>query len=151
MQILCFDAMFWPLVAIHQSAINSSGRSDIYLKIMFTGNVITICLLVLAGYVDIVWVAVSSVVSIFLTFSFLACANRRLNHYKFREQLYDILQGVLPAVFVAGVVYFVSVFPLSSLWTLILQALGGILAFVGYSIVMRHEEMGMIIRFIANK
>ena len=151
MQILCFDAMFWPLVAIHQSAINSGGRSDIYLKIMFTGNIITIALLVLAVFIDIVWVAVSSVVSIFLTFSFLACANRRLIRYKFREQLYDILQGVLPAVFVAGAVYLVSFFPLSSLWILILQALGGILAFVGYGVVTKHEGMKMIIRLVAHK
>lgn len=151
MQILCFETIFWPVIATHQNAVNSIGRSDVYLKIIVAGKTITICLLIASVFVGVVWVAVSSVISVFCTFVFSACANCRLNNYRYREQARDLLQGVLPAVCVAGVAYLVSIFPLSSLWTLILQMLGGILTFVGYGIVTRHEGMGMIIKIVTNK
>ena len=151
MQILCFETIFWPVIATHQNAVNSIGRSDVYLKIIMAGKTITICLLIASVFIGVVWVAVSSVVSVFCTFVFSACANCRLNHYRYREQARDFLQGVLPAVCVAGTAYLVSVFPLSPLWTLILQILGGISAFVGYGIVTKHKEMGVIIKMVTNK
>ena len=151
MQILCFETIFWPVVATHQNAVNSIGRSDVYLKIIATGKTITICLLVASIFIGVVWVAVSSVVLVFCTFVFSACANHRLNHYRYREQASDLLQGVSPAVCVGGAAYLVSVFPLSPLWMLVLQILGGCLAFVGYGMMTKHKEMGMIIKMFVSK
>ena len=151
LQILCLDSMFWPVISTLDNSIKSIGRSDIYLKIVFIEKVITICLLVISVYIDITMVAISSVVATFFRFVIMAYISHRMNHYKYSEQLHDILYGLYPAIFVGVAVYIISLLTLSPLWTLILQVVVGGGVFVCYGIVVKNEGFTIIKNIIIQR
>lgn len=144
LQILCLDSMFWPVISTLDNSIKSVGRSDLYLKIVFVVKIIGICLLVISVFMNVMMVAVSSVISVFLRFVIVAYVSYKMNHYKFREQLHDILCGVYPAILVGVAAYSVSILSLSPLYTLVLQAIVGGGVFLCYGIFSKNEGFEII-------
>lgn len=151
LRILCFDSLFWPIISTHYNSINSVGRSDIYLKIVLAGKIIAICLLTFSVFINVTMVAISSVVTLFLTFVIATCISYRMIHYSYHEQLGDILYGVYPAIFVGGAAYMILLLSLTPLWTLILQALVGVGVFLCYGIVSKNEGFNIIKNMIIAK
>lgn len=151
LRILCFESVFWPIISTHYSSINSVGRSDVYLKIIFAGKLLAICLLVASVFINVIMVAVSSVIATFFSFIIVACISHSMNHYRYREQLYDILYGVYPAILVGIAAYVISFLVLSSFWTLILQMIAGVGVFICYGVLSKNEGFKIIRSIIAFK
>jgi len=112
LQISCFIFALWPLSMTNLTAINSLGRSDIFLKLEIIKKVIGVTALTIALYqfrtpaAVVIGCAITGLVDMFIdTFP-----NKKLLNYGFGEQVMDIAPSFILA-FVCGF----AVYPITHL------------------------------------
>ena len=110
-QICCFSYAFWPIHTTNLTAINSVGRSDIFLKLEIIKKAYGFAILVITIYAfrSPVGIAMSAAVSAPLGGFVNAHPNKKLLNYGYAEQVKDVLP-----YFMLSVVMGVGVFALSN-------------------------------------
>lgn len=92
-QICCFSYAFWPIHTTNLTAINSVGRSDIFLKLEIIKKAYGLAVLAFAIYAfrSPVGIAMSAAVTAPLGGLVNAHPNKKLLNYGYMEQIKDIL------------------------------------------------------------
>lgn len=141
MQILCFEYVFYPIHTANLQAINSVGRSDVYLKLEIIKKIIGIILLLFSIRFGITGIALSSVlISLICTF-INAYPNKKLLNYGYIQQVKDILPGFLIAGVMAAIVYSMSVFNINIFLLLVLKIAAGVLIYTVLAVFFCKEEV----------
>jgi len=106
-QICCFSYAFWPIHTTNLSAINSVGRSDIFLKLEILKKSYGLAILAIAIYAfrSPIGIAMSAAVAAPLGSFVNAFPNKKLLNYGFVEQMKDFLPSFLLSVVVGTTVY----------------------------------------------
>ena len=103
--IFCITQMFLPIHTANLNAIKAMGRSDLYLKLEIIKKIVGMALLLISMWFGVMTMAYSQLVSSVLSQIINSCPNKKLLNYPYREQLKDILPGILLAVGMGLIIY----------------------------------------------
>lgn len=121
LQIFCITYMFWPIHTANLNAIKAMGRSDLFLKLEIAKKSIGMLLLIVTMPMGVMAMAESLLLSTVTSMIINSWPNRELLKYSFKEQMIDIIPGVMTAVIMGGVVSLVSLAKVSCVIELLIQ------------------------------
>jgi len=153
LQVSCFIFALWPLHTTNLTAINSLGRSDIFLKLEIVKKIYGVSAIVIALYFFntplalVLSQAIISPIGVFVN----SFPNKKLLNYGFLEQTIDIL----PA-FIFSLVAGIAVFPLSFLGIpnfaiIILQVASGFTLYLLLAKIFKMEGMDYLLQIFKTK
>lgn len=142
MQALAISYAFWPIHTANLNAINALGRSDIYMKLEIlkkSFGIAVICISVFCFDSPIV-IALSSILTGFISLLINAFPNRKLLNYGLIEQIKDIAPSICLAMVMAGVVLLMGYLPISKVFLLFLQIIVGGIIYIGLSFLLKVDS-----------
>lgn len=150
LQIFCFTLAFWPINSCNLQAINSMGRSDLFLKleVMKKGIGIVALLSAVVFFDTPLAIAASGLITTPISIIINASPNKKLIGYSYMEQLKDILPSIFAAGTMFGIVLLVGQFPLNNIILLFLQIVVGVIYYIGVSALLKLEPFEYILRMI---
>lgn len=155
LQIFCITYMFYPIHTANLNAIKALGHSDLFLKLEIAKKIIGMILLVSTMWFGVMAMAYSLLVSTVTSMVINSWPNRKLLNYSFKEQIIDILPGIVIAILMGVLISFISLFNLPTLVTLIIQVLFGAVIYIGLSAILKLESFeylwSMVKSFIEKK
>ena len=153
MQIYCFTLAFYPVHSCNLQAINAVGRSDLFLKLEIIKKGIGIVALVIAVFCfdSPIAIAMTGVLTTFISCFINAYPNRELLGYSYFEQMRDILPSFLTAIVMCAVVLGVGMLDLGLILTLVVQVIVGVAVYLGLSALLRLEPFRMLLKMIKRK
>lgn len=152
LQISCIGFAFLPMQTANITAINSIGRSDIYMKLEIIKRAFTIVSLIMTAPFGIYAMAIGQAVCNIL-FSFInAFPNKRLLNYAYREQLEDLLPALLISAIMSAIIMIFDRFTIfSALISLIIEILLGIIIYVTLSLITKNKTFEFLMTTIKRK
>lgn len=155
LRIFCVTYMFYPIHTANLNAIKAMGRSDLFLKLEIVKKIVGMILLLSTMWFGVMVMAYSLLVSTLTSMIINSWPNKELLGYSFKEQIIDILPGILLALIMGVIISFVPIFGLSSLPTLLIQILLGAAIYIGASYIFKIESfeylLGMVKGFVEKK
>ena len=148
LQILSVVYMFWPIHTANLQAINSIGRSDIYLKLEIMKKTLGIITLIITLPMGLIAMAVGQIFVGIISTIINAFPNKKLLNYSYVEQIKDIFPSLIISIFMGVVVYSIIFLKLSNFMTLMLQIVLGISIYVITSYVFKLECFSYLITTI---
>jgi len=140
-QLLSISAIFHPLVGINISAINSLGRSDLYLKLDIFNKILIIILIYFTykyGVYGLIYGQILSVVISHFLYSYFI--NILLNYSVF-QQIKDLFSLFLISTIMGICVYSIEYFTISNLYTeLIVKLVIGLFSYTFLLNLLRIKE-----------
>lgn len=126
LQIICFSGMLYPLHALNLNILLVKGRSDLFLKLEIIKKSIGIIPIGLGIYYGIEIMLWSSVVVSFFTYLLNSHYSSVMINYPTWSQLKDLLPTLFISIFVASVMWTITLFNFSIWHTLLTQCLLGL-------------------------
>lgn len=155
LRIFCITYMFYPIHTANLNAIKAMGRSDYFLKLEIAKKIVGMILLLSTMWFGVLAMAYSLLVGTLAGMIINSWPNKELLEYSFKEQMMDILPGILLALAMGVGISFVPLFGLSSFVTLVIQILLGAAIYIGASYVLKIESfeylLGMVKGFIRKR
>lgn len=141
MRILCLEFVLYPIHTANLQAINSVGRSDIYLKLEVLKKIFGIT--ILSGSIQYgIYGIVTGSVLISIGSAFMnAYPNQTILNYSYVQQIRDILPGFCIAAVMGVTVHMVSYIEMNLFFTLIIKIITGIVVYAGLAFIFRADEM----------
>lgn len=146
LQIFCITYMFWPIHTANLNAINAMGRSDLFLKLEIIKKIVGMLLLVSTMWFGVMTMAYSLLVSTLTSMIINSWPNKKLLGYSFKEQIKDIMPGILLAIFMGIIVSFVNLLDLSPFSTLCIQVPFGALVYIVGSKVLHLDSFEYLLQ-----
>lgn len=145
LQIGCLSYMLRPLQFINNSVIKASGRSGLLLKLDIIKKGIGILLLLLSMNYGVTGIAISLVITNFISVFINIKPNRALLNYGYGAQFLDIAKSGVLACIMGIVVYGISFIPFRPIITLCLQVVIGVAFYLIFSKLTKNESFIYII------
>ncbi len=139
MQIYCFTLAFYPVHSCNLQAINAVGRSDIFLKLEIIKKTIGVTALVIAVFCfnSPIAIAMTGVVTTFISCFINAYPNKKLIGYSYFEQMKDLLPAMLITVLMGVCTYPIIFIGLNKWLTLIIQIVVGLISYIAFSAIFK--------------
>ena len=147
-QIFCISYSLWPIHTANLQAINSMGRSDIFLKLEIIKKIVGLIILGVSLPFGIHALAFSSVISGFISSFINAYPNRKLLDYSYKEQITDIMPSLIITIIMGAVVYSMNVLNISDFALLILQILVGAISYFLLSKIFKLESFDYLLNTV---
>lgn len=138
--IFCITYMFWPIHTANLNAINSLGRSDLFLKLEIIKKIVGMILLLTTMRISVMAMAYSLLVSSVASQIINSWPNRKLLNYGYLEQLRDILPSILLAVCMGFLVSLLRLFNWNTAVILLCQIVLGIVIYIIGSALLKLES-----------
>lgn len=151
LRIFCVTYLFWPIHTANLNAINSMGRSDLFLKLEVLKKIIGMILLLSTMWFGVMAMAYSLLISSFTSQLINTWPNRYLLKYKYTDQIADIFPNLLIALIMGVVVYFINFLNLSVLVSLIVQILLGGIIYLILSILTKNDSFIYLINILKSR
>lgn len=148
LRIFCITYMFYPIHTANLNAIKAMGRSDYFLKLEIAKKVVGMILLLSTMWFGVMAMAYSLLVSSMTSMIINSWPNKELLGYSLKEQIADILPGILIAVIMGIVIFFVPLLGLSSAVTLLIQIPLGAAIYIGVSYVLKIESFEYLLDMV---
>ena len=105
MQVYCFSLAFYPVHSCNLQAINAMGRSDLFLKLEVIKKIYGIAVLAIAVFCfpSPLAIAASGLFTTWISWFVNSFPNKKLIHYSYKEQFFDLF----PILFMALIMYVV--------------------------------------------
>ena len=152
-QICCFVYAFWPIHTTNLSAINASGRSDVFLKLEIIKKCYGLAALVLAIWLfrSPIGIAMSAAITAPLGSFVNAYPNKKLLNYGFSEQMKDFIPSFMLSLLMGGIVYLGSEFlaetmNLPPVLLLSILFISGSLLYLGIAKILHFECLDYLIK-----
>lgn len=152
MQIYCVVFAFWPVHVTNLQAMNSVGRSDLYLKLEIIKLAYGLPVLAIVLYFakTPIAVAVSSLLLIPVGWFTNAYFNKRLIGYGFVDQVRDVAPSIALSLSMFVVVYLINKAEMGYLVTMCTQIGIGIIFYLTMSIVTKNRNYSKLRGIILN-
>ena len=136
-----------------KSIFDISKRVSLFLKLEIIKKTYGIIVLALAVvfFNSPIAIALTGVVTAFISTIINASPNKKLMGYSYFEQMKDILPSFLSALIMCAIVMMVGRLKLNSIIVLLLQIIIGILVYILISVVFRLKPFMTILDMIRNK
>lgn len=150
LQIFCITYMFWPIHTANLNAINAMGRSDLFLILEIIKKTIGIIVLLVTMKLGVLIMAYSLLFTTLISMIINSWPNKKLLGYSFKQQIKDILPGIVLALAMGLIVSMVNHLHLSNGLTLLIQVPLGALIYITGSILFRLDSFNYLIQVIRN-
>lgn len=151
LRIFCVTYLFWPIHTANLNAINSMGRSDLFLKLEILKKIIGMILLLSTMWFGVMAMAYSLLISSFTSQLINTWPNRYLLKYSYIDQIKDILPNIVMALIMGGFVYFISYLNLPILVSLVVQILSGGIIYLILSILTKNDSFIYLINILKSR
>lgn len=151
LRIFCVTYLFWPIHTANLNAINSMGRSDLFLKLEVLKKIIGMILLLSTMWFGVMAMAYSLLISSFTSQLINTWPNRYLLKYKYTDQIADILPNLLIALIMGVIVYLIGFLNISLLLSLVLQIVSGGIIYLILSIITKNDSFTYLINILKNR
>ncbi len=150
MQIYCFTFAFHPIHSCNLQAINAMGRSDLFLKLEIIKKAYGILALVIAVvfFESPIAIALTGAISTIISCFVNARPNKKLLGYSYWEQLRDLIPSALATVAMFAGVLAISLLPIGTIPTLLLQMLCGVVLYLLISAVFHLKPFAMLLQVL---
>lgn len=145
LQIFCVAYGFWPIHTANLSAIQSLGRSDIFVKLEIIKQAIGIISLLICLPFGVYAMAFSEVVLAPVYACINSFPNRKLLGYSYKEQLQDIIVPVLLSGAMGLIVYVISFVPAHDICILAFQIVAGVVSYLCLSKLFYRESLDYLL------
>jgi O-antigen/teichoic acid export membrane protein len=126
-RLMCIVGVIAPLFSMNLNICNIVGRSDLYLKIQLTTQLLSIINVFLGYFIGLKALVFGIALNSFVGYLIVTFETNKILKYPFKEQLKDILPSYILAIIMGTAVYFVGYFSnLSYIKTLLIQIIFGI-------------------------
>lgn len=135
------------MIPRHQ-AINSIGRSDVFMNEHIAARIVAIIVLLLTYKISIMAIVIGCFISSGFLSLIVAFTSKKYNGYKYKDQIKDILPTLIGCLLIFGAAYPISLIGLSTILTLIVQAVTGAFVYFLYSYLFKIKEFKICAGFI---
>ena len=148
LRIFCFSYAWYPVHTANLNAIKAIGRSDIFLKLEVIKKIIGIGVLLLVVDKGIGMIAGSLLLTSVISSIINAFPNKRLINYGYGEQIRDIIPATVLSLIMGGMLWGITLLPITNLLKLIIMIPAGIIIYVLGSKKLKLEEYEHVIEVI---
>lgn len=140
MQIFCFtQGATIGMITRHQ-ALNSTGRSDVYMVEHMIYRIFFLSLVFLIYKKSVMAIALSGIAgALFMTLTVMF-TSKRYNDYKYKDQILDVLPSLLGCLLMSIPVWFIQFLGLSDVITFFLQITLGATVYILYSALFKIDS-----------
>ena len=143
LQLACISYAILPLNNTNVQAIKAMGKGATYLRIEMLKKIFGIFVIIVCAQISVMAVAISAVSIAFIYLLINVIPNGRLLGYGLRDQLIDVIPFAIYSLIMGMVVYFVGMmFSYSSIVSLLVQIVVGVLVYFGMAVVDRNKGGG---------
>jgi len=147
LQLSCILFAFVPFHIFYQ-AINSVGKSHIFLKFEIIKKTITVVTLIITVPISIEAMLIGQIISEIIATLLNACANRYFFSYSFNEQFNDILPSLLLSLTMCLIINIFGLLQLTYWVTLFCQIVIGAFFYIGVSEILKIEPLMYLKRIL---
>lgn len=152
LQMLCVVGVMLPLNTMNINILNVVGRSDLYLKLQTIVQVVALPNILIGVFLGIKALILGMIVIALFGYVIFNHESTKVLHYPIKEQLKDVFPSFIIGSAMGIIVYLVGYFiSFSSLITLIIQIMTGILIVVVAGEVLKFKEYIFIKNTILEK
>jgi O-antigen/teichoic acid export membrane protein len=151
LQILSLDIVFHPIQYINLNFLNAKGRSDLFLKLEMTKNILTVMVILLTYKYGLIFMSIGYVSASFVSFFINSYYTGRFIGYTSVKQLRDLLPYAIGGALAVGLSYLICFFITTELTRLLLGTLLCGLLYFGVSRIMNFKELNQIKNILVNK
>ena len=146
LQLLSIVGLLFPLNSININMLNVIGRSDLYMKLQFVIQFMTIPIIMIAVFFGIEAMIVGMIFNSLLAYFLFAFISGRLLKYTIKEQFFDLIPLLLHASVMGIIVYFIGILleGYYNLFILLVQLLVGGVFIIISSEYFRIKQYGLI-------
>lgn len=148
LQIACFTYAFWPIHTANLEALKAIGRTDIFLRLEIIKKTVGILLLLFSMNYGVMAIALSSIVSTFISCFVNAYPNQNLLNYRYVDQMKDMMPSLILACIMGAIIYPISFFIDNNILLIITQVILGGFIYLFQSILFKLESFTYLINFI---
>jgi len=151
LQILSLDILFSPIQYINLNFLNAKGRSDLFLKLEMTKNVLTVLAIIATYQYGIIYMSIGYVLVSLISFFINSFYTGKYVGYTAFKQLKDLAPYALGGILAVAPSFLLS-FSISS--SFIQLFLGTFLSVFGYLIIskiLKFKELNDIKRIVVDK
>lgn len=145
LQIYCLSYALRPIHATNVQAINSIGKSDIYLRIEIIRTIIGVGVLVITIPFGIYAVALGELVSSIISTILYGYPNRNLIKYSFKEQIIDIAPGFVLSIIMGVLISLLKIINTTNLNLIVIQVLFGSFIYLFLSWLLKLSSFNYLI------
>lgn len=150
-QLLCISSAISIIGTTSLQTIKAIGRSDILLSLEFYKKPIYLLLLIIGVKKSVLAVAITMVIYSFYAVIVNARQLKKLIGYSYKEEIMDLLPALALALFMAVVVWSITLLPLPNIIILFLQIASGIVIYVGISHLFSIDSYIYLLSLIREK
>ena len=149
LQLACIAYMTTPIVSTNLILIKSLGKGNIYMILELLRRIMMLIILVISivFFNSVEAIAIGYVISCWIDILFVVVPTKKLIGVGLIEQFKLICKTLLSVVLMGVSVYAVNFLGLGSIWTCGLQIITGVVTYVLFSMLFKHESFYYIINF----
>lgn len=147
LRVFCFTYAFYPIHTANLNAINSLGRSDVFLKLEIIKKIVGLIAIVVSMQISVEAMAYSLVAVSVLSQVINSWPNRKMLRYGYREQLKDMLPCGLAAVIMGACVYPIQLFNIPDFFVLIISVIWGAIAYFAVCSLFKIESYLYLMKY----
>ncbi|MBQ8529365.1 MAG: lipopolysaccharide biosynthesis protein [Clostridia bacterium] len=153
MQIICLGCFTVVMTAAGAIAIQSIGRSDVYMKLELVRRTVMLAVLAVSvfAFKSVKAIAWGYAISSWIDVAVISVPVKKLIGYGLIEQLRDVWKIILASVLMAGAVLAVGLIAAPEWLLLIVQILVGIIVYCLMCMLLKIEAFGQLINIIKGK
>lgn len=148
LQISCFVMAMRPIHTSNLQAIKAMGRSDIFLQLEIIKKTIGVLVLIAVMHYGVLAIAISGMFNTILNSLINAKPNKKLIGYSYFEQVKDLLNAIVPLIFMSIAVSLMELINVSVLLQLGLQVFVGVIVYVAVSLATKNESFYYILSIV---
>lgn len=148
LRIFCITFIFFPVHTANLNAIQAMGRSDLFLKLEITKKIIGLIVLFSTMWFGVMAMAYSLLFTSITAQIINSWPNKKLLNYGYRDQLRDILPGVMLAATMGLCIYPIQWLDLPDILILAIQVPFGAIFYVVGSVVFKLDSFQYLLGII---
>lgn len=152
LQLFCIIGMLYPIQSINLNALNSLGRSDLYLKVDFINKAIIILIIFISYRFGIITMIIGQIINSFIAFYLYSFYNGKLLNYSFFLQIKDVFPTLLISLTMGVMVFLLKFLNIENqLLLLIIQICSGVMIYILLCYFTKNDSFINILNIIRTK
>ncbi len=148
LQILCFSAMWQPIISLANNLLQIKGRSDLFLKITIFQKIVLIFIVIATVPLGIIYMCVGSVLLTYISLILNCHYIKKETGLGHIEQLKDLILSLILSLIMGIGVYYICSFITVLILKILIGGIFGLIFYVGMSRIFLHEELLYVHRVI---
>ncbi|MCM1218752.1 MAG: lipopolysaccharide biosynthesis protein [Lachnospiraceae bacterium] len=151
MQIVCITVCFTPFTLINSAILTSLGDSRKYLRATMISRTFAICLIAASSLVNIYFMVAMGSFAAMLSVFIMGFWNKQLINYSWKDFFCDIMPSFTLAIITSIIVFLVSRLGMSSLLTLIIGGVIGLIFYISVAFLFKFNQMVSLKEILFNR